>query len=134
MLFRVLSLFSVDNTKMKRGWSNPFFNYIKINWRMWVSYSFKVAFDYSLLYLSIHFWCHDTTLKKIFSIEKLNLTWNKQTNFNKLDPLSRLSQIALRGRRDGEFEWGKFFYWVVGIWEGLILTTQAFFKAKNNIL
>ena len=33
------------------------------------------------------------------SIEKLNLTWNKQTNFSKLRPLPRVFQIELRGRR-----------------------------------
>ena len=27
--------------------------------------------------------------KKILSVEKLNITWNKQTNFNKLGPLPR---------------------------------------------
>lgn len=36
----------------------------------------------------MYFWCHDTLLEKIFSIEKLDLTWNKQTNFYKLCPLS----------------------------------------------
>ena len=46
----------------------------------------------------MHFWCHDTTLKKIFSIEKLKLTWNRQTNSNKLDPFSRVFQIALSSR------------------------------------
>ena len=35
--------------------------------------------------------------EKMFSIKKLNLTWNKQTNFNKLGPLSRVFQTALRG-------------------------------------
>ena len=86
----------MDKTKIRRGWDILFFNYVKIKWSTWVSYSFKAAFDYSSLYRSIHFWCHDTTLKKIFSIWKLNLTWNKQTNFNKLGPLSRVFQIELR--------------------------------------
>ena len=45
----------------------------------------------------MHFFCHDTTLKKILSIEKLNLTWNKQTNFNKLGLLLRVFQIVLTG-------------------------------------
>ena len=45
-MYLITSLFSVDNAKVKRG----------------------------LLYKSIYFWCHDTTLKKVFSIEKLNLT------------------------------------------------------------
>ena len=47
------------------------------------------------------FLCHGTTLKKILSIEKLNLTWNKQTNFNKRGPLPRVFQIVLRGRGMG---------------------------------
>ena len=54
----------------------------------------------------MHFWCHDTTLKKILSVEKLNLTCNKQTNFNKLSPLSRVFQVVIRGRGDGKFAWG----------------------------
>ena len=41
---------------------------------MYVSYNFKTALDYSSIYRSIHFWYHDTTLEKIFSKEKLNLT------------------------------------------------------------
>ena len=35
---------------------------------------------------------------EILSIEKLNLTWNKQTNVNKLRRLPRVFQIELRGR------------------------------------
>ena len=35
------------------------------------------------------FLCHGTTLKKILLIEKLILTWNKETNFNKPGPLPR---------------------------------------------
>ena len=54
---------------------------------MYVSYNFKTALDYSSIYRSIHFWYHDTTLEKIFSKEKLNLTWNKQILFGKLYPL-----------------------------------------------
>ena len=54
---------------------------------MYVSYNFKTALDYSSIYRSIHFWYHDTTLEKIFSKEKLNLTWNKQIIFGKLYPL-----------------------------------------------
>ena len=34
---------------------------------------FKGSLGYSSLYRSMQFWCHDTALKKIFSIEKLNL-------------------------------------------------------------
>ena len=56
----------------------------------------------------MHFLCHGTTLKKILSIEKLNLTWNKQTNFNKLGPLPRGFQTVLRGRRMGNFPGGIF--------------------------
>ena len=57
---------------------------------MWVSYHFKAVLDYGSLYKSIYFWFDDTTLQKIFSINKTNLTWNKQKqkNFNKLCPLS----------------------------------------------
>ena len=47
---------------------HSFFSYIKIKWSTWVS-----ALDYSSLYRSMHFWCHDTILKKTFSMEKLNL-------------------------------------------------------------
>ena len=46
--------------------------------------------------------------ENMLSIEKLNLNWNKQTNFNKLGPLSRLFQIVLLGRGDGKFAWGNF--------------------------
>ena len=108
---------------MKKGWDIPFSYYIKIKWSTRVSYSFNSASDYSsnvwkvskygifpvhiFLYSNwirsnyrpMHFWCHGTTLKKIFSIEKLNWTWNKETNFNKLGRFfSRVFQIALRGR------------------------------------
>ena len=46
----------------------------------------------SSLYRSIYILCHDTTLKTylfklLFLIETLNLTWDNQTNFNKLCPL-----------------------------------------------
>ena len=44
--------------------------------------------DYSSFYRSVYFWCHDTTLKKVFLIENLHLTWSKQTNFNK--PLKKI--------------------------------------------
>ena len=50
---------------------------------MWVSYNFKTTLDYSSLYRSIYFWCQETTLQKIFPIEKLILVWNKQSNSNK---------------------------------------------------
>ena len=62
---------------MKRGWDIPFFNYIKTKQSTWVSYNFKAALNYSSLYRSIHFWCHDATLKKIFSTEKVefNSEW-----------------------------------------------------------
>ena len=32
-MYETISLFSVDNVKVKRGWDIPFFNYIKINLR-----------------------------------------------------------------------------------------------------
>ena len=35
------------------------------------------------------------------AIEKLNLTWNKQTNFNKLSSLPRVFQLVLRGGGGG---------------------------------
>ena len=57
-----------------------------------------------------------------------------QTNFNELGPLSSVFQIMIRGRGDGKFALGGFFYWVVRIQQGVILTTQNFFKAKNNLL
>ena len=68
-------------------------------------------------------------LEKVLSIEKLNLTWNKQ--INKLGPLPRVFQVVLRGRRDGNLPEG-FFYWLVGIWQGVILTTRTFFKPKTT--
>ena len=37
---------------------------------MRVLYNFKAASDYSSPYRSVCFWCHDTTLKKMFLIEK----------------------------------------------------------------
>ena len=64
---------------------------------MWVSYSFKAALDYSSLYRSMHFLCHDATLKKIFLIKALNLTWNKQANFNKLGPLPTVFLNSVMG-------------------------------------
>ena len=47
----------------------------------------KQTLDYSTLYRSRYFWCHDTTLKNISLVKKLNLTWNKHTKFNKLYPV-----------------------------------------------
>ena len=44
-------------------------------------------------------------LCKILPIEKLNLTWNKQTSLNKLGSLPRVFQIVVRGRRNGKFAW-----------------------------
>lgn len=41
---------------------------------LWIEFSFKMQV--------VHLFWHHDTLKKIFSIEKLNLTWNnKQSNF-----------------------------------------------------
>ena len=58
----------------------------------------------------MHFLCNDTTVKKNIkmSIEKLNLTWNKQTNFNKFGPLPRVFQIVLRDRGMGKLPGGIF--------------------------
>ena len=50
---------------------------------MQVSCNFKVPVDYRSLY-------RYDTLKKIFPTEKLDLTWNEQTNFIKLCSLSTL--------------------------------------------
>ena len=104
----------MDNTKIRRGWDILFLNYFKIKISMWVSYSFKAAFFYISLSRSMHFWCHDSTLKKIFSKEKLNLTLNKQTNFHKLGPLSWVFQIVLRGWWMGNLSGGNF---SIGWWE-----------------
>ena len=41
-------MFSVDNTKTKRGWDIPFFNYIKIKLNTRVLYSFKAGLVCSL--------------------------------------------------------------------------------------
>ena len=40
-------------------------------------------------------------LQKILSVQKLNLTWSKQTIFNKFSPLPRVFQIVLRDREIG---------------------------------
>ena len=53
--------------------------------------------------------------------------------------MPRVFQLVLRGRGGGGGGGGGnlpggFFHWVVGIWQGVILTNQNFFKAKNNIL
>ena len=101
-------MFSVDNTKMKRGWDIPFFNYVKIKWSMQVPYSFKTTLDYSSLYRSMYFWYHHNSLKNILSIEKLNLSSNKQANLNKLGFLSRVFQIVLRDRGVGNMHEGIF--------------------------
>ena len=61
----------------------------------------------------MHFLCHDTTVKKILLIEKVNLTWNKQANFNKPGPLPRVFQIVLRGRGMGNVPGG---YFSIGWW------------------
>ena len=50
----------------------------------------------------------------MFSIKKLNLTWNKQTNFNKLRPLSKVIQIVVRDRGLGNLPGGDF---SIGWWE-----------------
>ena len=38
------------------------------------------------------------SIEKLNLLEKLNLTWNKQMKVNKLGSLSRVFQIASRGR------------------------------------
>ena len=57
--------------------------------------------------------CYYTTLK-ILSVEKLNLTWNKQTNTNTLGPLFRVFQMVLRGKGMGNLMGGAF---SIGHWE-----------------
>ena len=91
---------------MKRGWDIHIFNH-KMKWSPWVSYSFKAALHDFSLCTSMHFWCHGIILKKILSIEKLSLTWNKQTHCSKLGPLSRIFQIVWRQRLVWDFsiEW-----------------------------
>ena len=64
-------------------------------------------------------------------IEKLNLTWDKQTNFNKLGPLPRIFLIVLMGRGMGNLSRGVF-YRVAKIWQGVIVAAQTFFKAKKT--
>ena len=61
--------------------------------------------------------------KKILLIEKLNLIWNKQTNFKKPGPLPRVFQILLRGGGMGNLPGVVIFYWVAGIWQRVILDT-----------
>ena len=61
------------------------------------------ALDYSSLYRSMHFWCQDTTLKKIFSVEKLNLVgWGWGLTF------------GVGGVCWGDFSW----------WEGWVIFGQ----------
>ena len=73
---------------MKRGCNSPSFNWRWNKAFEFHIYNFYAAFDYSSLHRSIYFWSKDTTLKKCFSTEKFNLTWNKPTDFNKLCLLS----------------------------------------------
>ena len=100
-----ISLFSIDIIKIKEAGTLLFSIILRKNDTHEFHIVLKPALDYNLLYRSIHFWCHDTTLKIISSIEKVNLTWNKQTNFKKLDLLSRDFQIASRDRGYGKFAW-----------------------------
>ena len=58
----------------------------------------------------------------------------------------RVFQIVVRGGGGVSTQWGgirnftegegggDFFYWVLGTWGGVILTMQAFFKARNSFL
>ena len=47
--------------------------------------------------------------EKILAVEKLNLAWNKQTNFSKFVPLPRVFQFnMLMSRGTGKFIWGDF--------------------------
>ena len=67
----------------------------------------------------MHFLCHGTTLKKILSIKKLNLTWNKQTTLINLVLCPGFSKCqGVRGM--GNLP-GGFFYQVVRIRQGVIL-------------
>ena len=63
----------------------------------WVN--FNATLDYRSLCRSIYFWCHDTTLENIFSIEKLNFTWNKHVNFKDFKIIRPFICLSyLRGR------------------------------------
>ena len=53
----------------------------------------------------------------------------------------KFSKLVLRGgwkfshvREIANFVIEEFFYWVVGIWPGVLLSILTFSKAKNNIL
>ena len=92
-----------------------------MKWGLWISYSFKTALDYCSLYRSMHFWCYDITLKKILSIEKLSLTWNKQTHYQTWSKQCESKDFCLG-----------FFYWVVGIWQGVIMTIGTFPEPKQH--
>ena len=79
---------------MSKYWYLCFLFCNRVVWSTWVLYGFKALHftDKCIFYVLILLW------KKILSIEKLHLTWNMQTNFNKLRPLPRVFQILLRGR------------------------------------
>ena len=78
-----------------------------------------------------------------FTLEEVPhpLTWTTSSLCSPQPPLFRIFQKILSSRgeipppvrgRMGHFA-RDFFYQVVGVW-GAILTIQAFFKAKNNVL
>ena len=57
-----------------------------------------------------------------------------------ISPIISVFQIVLRGKQEnplsrgiGNFD-GGIFYWVVGIWQGVILYIWTCFKAKKKIL
>ena len=65
-----------------------------------------------------------------------NISQNIDDNSNTDSTTSnRVFQIVVRGGRGLEILLGReIFYRVNGIWEGVILIIQTFFKAKNSFL
>ena len=74
-IYSIISLFSLENTKIKRAWEIPFFNYIKIIWSTWVSYSFKAAsiFDVNAFLMSRYYPEKNIVNRKVeFNLEQAN--------------------------------------------------------------
>ena len=86
-------MFLLDRMKLKRSWDIPFFICIKMKYSIWVLYKFKAAVDYGLLYRLFYFWSHNN-IPKIFSREKLNLTWNEEINYSELCPFPQTKRFG----------------------------------------
>ena len=112
--------------------------YLKIKWLLThfvALVSFSVSWKHQETVGSMHFWYQDTNLKKSLLIEKLDLTWNKQINSNKLGPFLRVFQIVLSSEGMGlGYLPGVIFLFSGGNLTRSDFDNSNFFKAKNNIL